>query len=228
LWVHYTDPHAEYVPHAGFDFGAGSRALYDGEVAFVDQQVGRVLDALRASAYWQNTAVVVTSDHGEAFGEHGMIRHGFELWEELVHVPLIVRMPGAAPHHVAERRSAIDLVPSVLDWMHVSDAGGVTDAALSGHSLLADIVPAPNATPEQRPVLVDMAEGPYNAERRAFIVGDRKLILSGGRALGLYDLAADPAEKHDLAGDRAQSEPMLERYRAFRRGMHEIIVRAPR
>ncbi|MEP7052626.1 MAG: sulfatase-like hydrolase/transferase, partial [Pseudomonadota bacterium] len=87
MWIHYVDPHSEYVPHQGFDFGSSSRQRYDGEVAFVDYHVGRVLDALEKSLVYDHTVVIVTSDHGEAFAEHGMIRHGFELWEELVRVP---------------------------------------------------------------------------------------------------------------------------------------------
>ncbi|HET9931523.1 MAG TPA: sulfatase-like hydrolase/transferase, partial [Polyangiaceae bacterium] len=220
LWAHYTDPHAEYVAHSGIDFGQGSRAAYDGEVAFVDREVGRVLDALRAKPFWGNTVVIVTSDHGEAFGEHSMIRHGFELWEELVRVPLLIRVPGAPPHHVVARRSAIDLVPTALELMRVPG-----DAELSGVSLLPDLLAD---SPASRPVFVDMAEGPHNAERRAYIDGDMKLVVSGGRALGLYDLAKDPAEKQDLSSDKALVSAALEQYRAFRRTLHEIYVKPTR
>ncbi|MGC4091352.1 MAG: sulfatase [Polyangiaceae bacterium] len=221
LWAHYTDPHAEYVAHAGFDFGAGSRAAYDGEVAFVDQQVGRVLDALRKKPFWDKTVVVVTSDHGEAFGEHSMIRHGFELWEELVRVPLLVRVPSLPAKRVAARRSAIDLAPTLLELM-----GAPLDAELSGVSLLSDM--SADAPPVSRPVFVDMAEGPHNAERRAFIEGDTKLLLSGGRPLGLFDLARDAAEKSDLSGDKALTAAALERYKAFRRTLREVYVRPTR
>ncbi len=224
LWVHYTDPHAEYIPHAGFDFGTGSRALYDGEVAFVDRQIGRVLAALRESPLWQNTVVAVTSDHGEAFGEHNMIRHGFEVWEELVRVPLLLRVPGVPAARVAARRSVIDLVPTILDLMRVE----VKPGELSGQSLLADLESSEGNPAPGRPVFVDMSEGPYNAERRAYIEDDQKLVLSGGRPLGLYDLAADPGEKRDLSADRARLRPLLERYQSFRRGLREIVVRPPR
>ncbi|MFZ5894080.1 MAG: sulfatase-like hydrolase/transferase [Myxococcota bacterium] len=220
LWAHYTDPHAEYVPHEGFDFGRGSRAAYDGEVAFVDHHVGRVLDALRAKPYWSSTVVIVTSDHGEAFGEHSMIRHGFELWEELVRVPFLIRVPGVAPRRIQARRSVIDLVPTVLSLMRLP-----LDSELSGVSLVPELMTGEGTA---RPVFVDMAEGPYNAERRAFIEGDSKLVLSGGRVLGLYDLAADPEEKRDLSGDKARTGPALENFRAFRQGLREIKVRPTR
>jgi arylsulfatase A-like enzyme len=228
LWAHYTDPHAEYVAHEGFAFGSGSRAAYDGEVAFVDHHVGRVLSALRNSPLWANTAVVVTSDHGEAFSEHGMIRHGFELWEELVRVPLLVRVPGLPAHRIALRRSAIDVVPTILDLFRVAPPEPNSGDFLSGSSLLPELALPAGYTPSARPVFVDMAEGPYNAERRALIDGDSKLVVSGGRALGLYDLAADPEEKRDLSSDKARLEPALDRFRSFRRALREVSVRAPR
>lgn len=227
LWAHYTDPHAEYVKHEGFDFGPGSRAAYDAEVAFVDHHVARVLERLRAAPHAENTALIVTSDHGEAFGEHAMIRHGFELWEELVRVPLIVRVPGFAAARIAARRSTIDLVPTVLELMRkpLPEADG--SDALSGQSLLADLALAPGETPSQRPIFVDMSEGPHNAERRAYIADDQKLVTSRGRVLGLYDLGADPGEKRDLASDPKRVAPVLEGFQAFRRTLREVVVRPP-
>lgn len=228
LWAHYTDPHAEYMAHAEFKFGKGSRAAYDGEVAFVDHHLGRVFEALRSGPLWSNTAVIITSDHGEAFGEHGLIRHGFELWEELVRVPMIVRVPGLPAHRVQARRSTIDLVPTILDLMRIPlpDPGG--SDALSGTSLLVDLAMPPGHVPSQRPVFVDMAEGPHNAERRAFIDGDLKLVVSGGRPLSLYDLASDPGEKHDLSKDKPRLQQALEKFRAFRSTLREVKVRPER
>ena len=136
MWIHYVDPHAEYVAHEGFDFGPSSRQRYDGEVAFVDYHLGRVLDALEKSLVYDHTVVIVTSDHGEAFGEHGMIRHGFELWEELVRVPLIVRVPGVPPRRFGARRSAIDLAPTILDLSGVPVPPADDPSPLSGVSLV--------------------------------------------------------------------------------------------
>lgn len=228
LWVHYTDPHAEYVQHEGFEFGKDSRARYDSEVAFVDHHVGRILDALRKSPLWERTAVVLTSDHGEAFGEHGMIRHGFELWEELVRVPLLVRVPGFAPRRIAARRSLIDLVPTLLDLYGVPQPTGEGSDFVSGRSLIVDLASPPGHTPEERPIYIDMAEGPHNQERRAYIENDLKLTTSGGRPLGLYDLASDPGETKDLSRDRARLSEALERFKAFEATLRPVRVRRPR
>lgn len=223
MWIHYVDPHSEYVAHEGFDFGNSSRQRYDGEVAFVDHHVGRVLDALEKSLFYDRTAIIVTSDHGEAFAEHGMIRHGFELWEELVRVPLIVRVPGVNPRHVQARRSAIDLAPTILDLCGVPLPTPSATDFLSGKSLVPDLLSA--AEPPARPVFIDMAAGPNNADRQALIEGDKKLVASGGRALSLFDLASDPGEKNDLLDEPAQAEPMIAKFKAFRRALREVYVK---
>jgi arylsulfatase A-like enzyme len=227
MWVHYVDPHAEYVAHEGFDFGSSSRQRYDGEVAFVDHHVGRVLDALEKSLVYDHTVVIITSDHGEAFAEHGMIRHGFELWEELVRVPLIVRVPGVPARHIQTRRSAIDLAPTILDLCGVpAPSASASDGDfLSGTSLVPDLFTPAGAEPPGRPVFIDMAAGPNNADRQALIEDDKKLVASGGRPLSLYDLAADPGETKDLLDDTVQAEPMIAKFKAFRRGLREVYVR---
>jgi arylsulfatase A-like enzyme len=227
LWMHFVDPHAEYAPHAEHDFGPKPRDRYDGEVAFVDHHLGRFLAALEQAPFGARTAVVVTSDHGEAFGEHGMIRHGFELWEELVRVPLIVKVPGVAPRRVTARRSAIDVVPTLLDLFKVELRPRADNDFLSGESLMPDVLrPAGEAAPE-RPVFIDMARGPHNAERRALIEGDQKLTVSEGRVLGLYDLDRDPGEKEDLARDKARVTAMREKLKAFTRRLRPVPMPPP-
>jgi len=224
LWSHYIDPHAEYVPHDGFDFGHRGRERYDGEIAFVDHHFGRVLAALERAPFANRTIVVVTSDHGEAFGEHDLYRHGFEIWEELVRVPLIVYVPGVEGRRVKVRRSAIDIAPTVLELFGVEPPAATAKDAVRGESLLPDVVGPPGqATP--RPIYVDMPAGPYNDERQGYIENDLKLVTSGGRPLGLFDLASDPGEKKDLSGDRARLQPMLEKTKAFRRALDEVVER---
>jgi arylsulfatase A-like enzyme len=206
MWTHWVDPHTEYVPHEEFDFGSEPRERYDGEVAFVDAQIGRVLSSLKELGLDERTAIVVTSDHGEAFGEHGMIRHGFEVWEELSRVPLIVHVPGAPPRMVSERRSIIDVAPTIMETFDLKAEEGAD--FIRGTSLYRDALAPPDAKLEQRPVLVDMPEGPHNQERRAFYQGDYKLIVSRGRAIGLYNLREDPGEKKDLSEETTKVDEM--------------------
>src|SRR5262249_5075621 len=148
----------------------------------------------------KRTALVVTSDHGEAFGEHNMVRHGFELWEELVRVPLILHVPSAPPSRIAARRSLIDLAPTLLDLMTVPPPPEGTDSNdfLSGVSLLPDAFLPAGATAPVRDILIDMPAGPYNDARRSFIRGDKKLTISNGTRFELYDLTSDPEERKNL------------------------------
>ncbi|MCU0683247.1 MAG: sulfatase-like hydrolase/transferase [Polyangiaceae bacterium] len=225
-WVHYLDPHADYLRHPDVpDFGKAGRGPYDHEVYFTDKQIGRLLAWLAEQPFAKRTAVIVTSDHGEAFGEHKLFRHGFEIWDELVRVPLLVQAPGAAPRRVKARRSAVDVVPTALELMGVRPAfdGGPSDF-LSGHSLAPD---AFGATPEERDVFVDMPAGPNNEERRALITPDgKKLYVSAGVRFQLFDLVADPAEKTDLAAaDKALLAPARAHYDEFRARLREVRVK---
>jgi arylsulfatase A-like enzyme len=222
LWSHYLDPHAEYVAHEGFDFGHRGRERYDGEVAFVDHHLGRVLAALERRTFASRTIVIISSDHGEAFGEHDLYRHGFELWEELVRVPLVIYVPGAGARTIDARRSAIDITPTLLDIFGVAPPAPTDKGALRGESLLADVLGPPGHVARQRPIYIDMPGGPYNDERQALIDGNLKIVTSGGRPLGLFDLQKDPGEKRDLLDDKPLSRPMLDKTKAFRRALDEV------
>ncbi len=227
LWTQYTDPHAEYVSHEGFDLGSDSMGKYHGEVAFVDYHVGRIIDFVKSKPWGARTAIVVTSDHGEAFSEHGMIRHGFELWEPLVRVPLVVQIPGVEPRQVRARRSLIDLAPTILDLMQTEIPDGSGSDFLSGRSLLPELLGI-EGSDASRPLLVDMANGPFTAERQAYIDGDIKLLTAAGRPIGLFDLSSDPEEKKDLLDNTELRERIVGEYRAYKKAMRTIEVRAPK
>lgn len=236
MWVHYFDPHGQYVEHEGApNFHrpgegpvAAARAAYDGEVWFTDKHLGRLLDWVRAQDYGKKTVIVITSDHGEAFYEHGMSFHGGELWESLVRVPLVIYVPGVKPHRIAVKRSHIDLVPTLLDLMRVPQP---PEGELSGTSMIADVLDdAPledGGVPEraERDVYLDMPVGPYTQMRRGIIHGPTpgmKLIHFGGNNYSLFDLAADPGETTDLASDKARFTPVFEAFQAKRGSLHEL------
>jgi arylsulfatase A-like enzyme len=169
LWVHYMDPHKEYLSHKGIEkFGDDRRARYDHEVAYTDHHVGRLLDYFFTLPAAERTLVMVSADHGEAFGEHGRQAHGKELWEEIIRVPLIVIGPGVATKRVARQTSHIDLFPTIIDLFDVPIPDGV-----HGQSLLTDWVDGQLA-PEQ-PVIADQPKNPYYETRRIFIKDGWKL-----------------------------------------------------
>jgi arylsulfatase A-like enzyme len=225
FWNHWVDPHADYIEHEEFKFGRKQRDLYDGEIAFTDHQIGRVLDHLEKTGLFDRSIIVVTSDHGEAFGEHGMVRHGFELWEELVWVPLIIHVPGIEPHRVKVRRSAVDLVPTLLDLLRLPHPSGQGADFFSGRSMIHDLYRPPGYVPEERIVFIDMQAGPYNDERQAFIENGMKLITGNGVPQGLYDLEKDPGETRDLLENRELRERYVTRYRAYRKSLREVFVK---
>jgi choline-sulfatase len=194
-WYHFVDPHDQYMHHAESpNFGKGTRAAYDGEVFFTDLHVGRLLDFVKAQSFAKNTAIIVTADHGEGFGEHGVYRHAFWLWDMLTRVPLFVNAPGATPKRIDEKRSHIDLAPTILELEGVKTPA----PSFVGKSMVPEIY---GAKPEDRdPIVLDLPEDSHNPQIRAIIRGNMKIIVYGvpGRT-ELYDLSTDPGELHDLA-----------------------------
>jgi arylsulfatase A-like enzyme len=131
LWVHYFDPHSPYVPPARFDSLCPGRP-YDGEIAYMDSQLGRLLGALRSDGQYENTLVVVVGDHGEALGEHGEPTHGIFLYNSTVRVPLIVKFPAGehAGGRVDANVSLVDIFPTVLERAGLSVPSGIQGRSL--------------------------------------------------------------------------------------------------
>lgn len=226
VWLHYTDPHAQYVEHEGApDFlgnrrggSALARARYDAEVWATDREVGRLLSAIEKLPSKRPWVVIVTSDHGEAFNDHGMSWHGMEVWEALVRVPLIIAAPGMRAQVVDRKRSHVDLVPTILDLV-----GGLDGFDGPGKSLVADMLDGASAP--ERDVLVDMPTGPYTQRRRALVYGPspgKKIIAYPGKRFQLFDLAQDPGEQNDLSEDATLFEEARARLEAFEAEVREL------
>lgn len=219
-WFHYMDPHDQYVKHAGTpDFGKKNRDRYDSEVHYTDQHIGRLLEFAKQQPWWSKTAVIISADHGEAFGEHGMYKHAFEVWDVLTRVPLVVVAPGVTPRTIDERRSHIDLAATFADLLGVPLPSGTT----LGHSLLPEVYGAPAENRE--PIVLDLPEDSNNPERRAVIKGDYKLIVAGKGVYQLYNLQEDPAENTDLA--KTQPDQLQQMKQVFEETWSQIPQIAP-
>lgn len=194
-FAHYMDPHHTYEPHPGFErYGLKPRDLYDHEVLYTDHWVGELLEFLKRQAWWRQTAVIISSDHGESFGERDHNRHGHELWESVIRVPWLLCVPGAEPRLVEDvRRSHIDLAPTIADLM-----GLPAEPAFRGQSLVPEVLGDRPA--EKRRVIADQPRADLMDRRRAVIDGDWKIVAFGDdKAFMLFDLASDPWEKEDLS-----------------------------
>ncbi len=207
LWLHYFDPHDEYVPHEGISERflspsseepfAQHRDLYDGEIFFTDLHIGRVLDALAANGFAENTIVVFFSDHGEEFGDHGRMYHGHTLFDELTRVPFTIRAPGFEHARVSSLVRTVDILPTVLELV-----GHPVPEGLPGQSLQA-LMRGEGFV--ERPALTELRLRVDEA-MEAYQSGPWKLVrhLERGAPVFLYDLAADPGQLVDVAADHPE------------------------
>jgi arylsulfatase A-like enzyme/Tfp pilus assembly protein PilF len=191
-WLHFYDPHAPYTPPPPYSERFAGR-LYDGEIAFADAQVGRVVDALRASGRDRDTIVMVLADHGEGLGDHHELTHALLTYQSTMRVPFIVSGPGIATGRVvAARVGTIDLVPTALALL-----GADADRSLLGRDLRPLMA---GGTLAADPLYQESLFGRLNchwAALRGWVKDDWKLIT--GAAPELYNLADDPREERNLA-----------------------------
>jgi|GEM_PF-1905629 arylsulfatase A-like enzyme len=231
LWVHYVDPHHPYEPPPPYDelyaprcdgcvdgslatlrrLGQGwqpsaeeldrIRAAYDGEITFTDHQIGRLLSRLDTLGLTRRTLVIVTADHGEAFGDHGEWFHGIKLYQPTVRIPLLMRLPGVLPAgaQVDAAVQTIDIMPTILDL-----AGIPVPSSVEGRSL-RPLWQGTDAT--DRFAIAEVAGGRY----LAIIHREWKLIRdteTGRRAL--FNVREDPAEQHDRLVEQSAQAAQLE------------------
>jgi arylsulfatase A-like enzyme len=203
LWVHFYDPHLSYEPHGEVpSFGASRMDLYDGEIRFTDLHVGRVLDRLRALDLWKRTAIVVTGDHGEGFGEHGVTEHGFDLYAPQTKVPFIVRVPGLAARRITTPAGHIDLAPTLMNL-----ARGSRPATFLGRSLVGDLSADPSSSPASSSggtsrVTVFQEVTSERGKKRGLVTEDLHLIWNWtpDNTTECYDRSQDPDERRDIWG----------------------------
>ena len=239
LFVHYFDVHFNYLLHPRFNFDPGYsgplrpgmdlselrrlapqmsaadldyvRALYDSEIRFTDEQIGRLLQGLRDLSLWDETLVIVTADHGEEFSERGShyIGHGTHLHQELVHVPLLIKPPGLG------RRGAVDAWVSTLDLAPtIAEAAGGQPAVAAFRGAPLDLQTGGGGS---QPVIVE------SGSHRAVLEDGWKLMSVGDPPVyRLFQLTSDPAEKSDVL-------PLHpERAGRLRRALEEWAAATPR
>jgi arylsulfatase A-like enzyme len=216
---------AKFVTPGERDNDTVRRDLYDGEIRFTDKHVGRVLDALKATGFDDDTIIVLFSDHGEEFIDHGSRGHGHTLFRELVRIPLAIRAPGLSARRIQTTVRTVDVLPTLLDLTGLSalrDAAGQSLSALmrgeAFHSepALAEI--HPTGAPPQDCLVED----------------DYKLILQypeGGVRRMLFDLRVDPQETLDVADrypevcDQLQQQLSQLKKKALERGRQHTPAR---
>ncbi len=214
LWLHLFDPHAPYEPPQAFQALFAGRP-YDGEIAFVDTQVARLLAGLDAAGIARKTLVVLTSDHGESLGEHGEATHGVLLYDATLRVPLFFRQPGTLPAGEVRDQAVglADIAPTVLAL-----AGLDRGNDLDGVDLFSGEVTPPRT-------LAAISDSPRRRLGWSSLVAVRKgawkYILAPRSEL--YRVADDPGE----LADRLQSDPQaaVELERAARRVAAAVVER---
>jgi arylsulfatase A-like enzyme len=228
-WIHYFDAHHQFDdlyhypnPYAGrFDSSLPKRELreaYGGRIHYVDEQVGQVLDELRALGIYDEALIVVTSDHGEGFGErHGEVvevAHSNHLFDTTQHVPLIVKLPrsAGAGRRIATQVQLVDLTPTLLEWVQLP-----APASFSGTSLAGLLRGSDGAFPQVaylQKVAHHVSGLSANWKARDNLLGLRtpelKYICNAlGEDEQLYDLVADPGETRNLAPLRREQAEKL-------------------
>jgi choline-sulfatase len=185
LWVHYYEPHAPYTPPEPFKTRY-AKSPYLGEVAAMDQQLGRLVQALEPEARGE-LGVVVVGDHGEGLGDHGEPQHGRLLYQATVHVPLLLVGPGVRPSIGDAPVSTRRVFHTILDWAGLG----------STHSLRG---------PETEVVLAEAMKPflQYGWQPQVMAIEGRHKTIRAGK-VEVYDVVGDPAERHDLVAEATPS-----------------------
>jgi choline-sulfatase len=197
LWVHYYDPHYEYERHPGSaSFGDQRVDLYDGEIRFTDDQIGRLLDELRKRGLYDKTIIAVTGDHGEGFGEHGVELHGYHLYAAQTKVPLIVRVPGLPARRSLTPVGHTDLLPTLANL-----AGATATTATLGEAMGQSLVDLLAGAPDRERTIWQQLSYEGNHEMRG-AADQRCHVLynvSPATSWESYRKDHDPHERQDLA-----------------------------
>ncbi|MDH5492786.1 MAG: sulfatase-like hydrolase/transferase [Myxococcales bacterium] len=213
LWIHQYNVHAPYLPdRIESRFGPLPMDRYDTEIWHADAHFGRLMAALERLELEEKTIVVLASDHGEAFGEHGHNYHARTLYEEEIRSLLAIHVPGLEPRRIQGPVALMDLTPTLLNLV-----GQPMREALPSRSLVPVLRGDELPDPERRILSEYMPDGIYDVDTKAIRTPEAKLIwwVSEGR-VELFDLLEDPQERTNIADDRPeQAEQMLDELKTW-------------
>ena len=241
LFVHYFDAHSPYTPPAphrpagaidedgsvaevelrvnagGGEIRPRERArlerMYEGEIEFIDAQIARLWTALESAGIYDDTWIIVTADHGESFGDHHFYGHGLVTWDDVLSVPLVMKLPGGELRDRARAGTVVEttvqpaeLLVTLLGALRLELPPGV-----SGRSLLPR---GPDClSRREQPVVAEAFRNlsmirrfgrRWDRDERALYLGREKLVRRSNSTVALYDLEADPRELKNLAGRRLE------------------------
>jgi arylsulfatase A-like enzyme len=227
LWVHLYDAHDPYDPPPPYK----QRYLgqpYDGEIAYADSAVGKLLDVLRAHGLYDSAIIAIMADHGESLGAHGENTHGVFLYDETLHVPLVIKLPTdrAAGRRVETRVGLVDVAPTIL-----REAGFAVPQQMQGEPLQGMISKSGAGSEsasgaEDRPAYAE-TDYPHRAFNwsalRAIRTGKYLYIQAPQREL--YNRASDPGETRNVANDsKAVADTLASELDQFRRKTSQTLV----
>ena len=218
VWVQLYDPHDPYDPPAPFK-ARYADAPYDGEIAYADYAVGKLLAALEARSLFDGAMIIVAADHGEAFGEHGERTHGVFLYDETIHVPLLIKLPkGQAGTRIESRVGLVDIAPTVLGVARVPVPAEMQGASLLNATRRKESADRAAEVPAERSSYAE-TDYPYRAfgwsPLRALRSGKYLYVQAPEREL--YDQSTDPGAVQNLAtGSKAVADTLAGQLQQFR------------
>jgi len=190
LFIHYYDPHFPYHPPEPFD--AEFKDPYDGEIASVDESVGRIIDKLKELDLYDNTLIIITSDHGEMLGEHEEAGHGYYIYESAIKVPLIIKIPGSRKHRtVDEIVGLIDIFPTVCSKLGLQVPDFIQGVDLSSYFQGKGVVDSRYQYTES------LTATKFGGNSLLGVVSGKWKYIQTTRP-ELYNLEKDPGEENNL------------------------------
>jgi len=196
LWLHYYEPHDPYISHKENDYGRKDTDNYDEEIWSADREIGKVFAEMESLGAWENTVVLLISDHGEGFMEHGQRHHSYQTYNEMTNIPMVWWIPGRKGHRIETAVGQLDIVPTILNLFGYSDGW----KSFRGRSMAALFFGAEDAY-EARPQFISTSWSPSypKGSIKAVVDGDWKLIYNvPSQVYELYDLKADPLEQNNI------------------------------